>query len=129
MFINEISNNVFLKKLYSDDITSSILIGRFSIDLSGYCDIDFHVNKEPDILVEKYGVWGVDYNTVVIKTKGRISGDVLINGWLLNDYKELTFKKTHNGIFIKSTNGNFNFSVEVNGLIFQGISVYFDGKD
>lgn len=73
--------------------------------------------------------FGGDYNTVVIKTKGRISGDVLINGWLLNDYRELTVKKTHNGIFIKSTDGNFNFSVELNGLIFQGISVYFDGKD
>ncbi len=69
MFINEISNNVFLKKLYSDDITSSILIGRFSIDLSGYCDIDFHVNKEPDILVEKYGVWGVIIILLLLKLK------------------------------------------------------------
>ncbi len=32
MIIDEMTNNVFLKKLYSGDITSSILIGRFSID-------------------------------------------------------------------------------------------------
>lgn len=128
MFIDEMTNNIFLKKLYSGDITSSILIGRFSIDLSGYCDIEFHINKKPDILIEKYGVWGVEYNIVVIKTKGKISGDVLITEWLLNGYKELNFKKTENGIIIKSTNGKFNFSVELSGLIFQGISVYYDGE-
>lgn len=33
-----------------------------------------------------------------------------------------------NGIFIKSINGDFNFSGELNGLIFQDISVYFDRK-
>lgn len=128
MFIDEMTNNIFLKKLYSGDITSSILIGRFSIDLSGYCDIEFHINKKPDIPIEKYGVWGVEYNIVVIKTKGKISGDVLITEWLLNGYKELNFKKTENGIIIKSTNGKFNFSVELSGLIFQGISVYYDGE-
>lgn len=128
MIIDEMTNNIFLKKMYSSDITSSILIGRFSIDLSGYCDIEFHVNKRPDISVEKYGVWGVDYNTVVIKTKGKISGDILITEWLLNGCKELNVKKTDNGIIIKSKNGKFNFSVELSGLIFQGISVYYDGE-
>lgn len=34
-----------------------------------------------------------------------------------------------NSIFIKSINGDFNFSVELNSLIFQDISVYFDKKD
>ncbi|XZW65292.1 hypothetical protein ACT40B_01665 [Acinetobacter baumannii] len=86
------------------------------------------MNKKPDISVEKYGVWGVDYNTVVIKTKGKISGDVLITEWLLNGYKELNVKKTDNGIIIKSKNGKFNFSVELSGLIFQGISVYYNGE-
>ena len=33
------------------------------------------------------------------------------------------------GIFIKSINGDFNFPGELNGLIFQDISVYFDRKD
>lgn len=33
-----------------------------------------------------------------------------------------------NGILIKSINGDFNFSGELNGLIFQDISVCFDRK-
>lgn len=69
MIIDEMTNNVFLKKLYSSDITSSILIGRFSIDLSGYCDIEFHVNKKPDISVEKYGVWGATIILLLLRLK------------------------------------------------------------
>lgn len=34
-----------------------------------------------------------------------------------------------NSVFIKSINGDFNFSGELNGLIFQVISVYFVRKD
>ncbi|EXH74280.1 hypothetical protein J633_3597 [Acinetobacter sp. 216872] len=52
----------------------------------------------------------------------------MITEWLLNGYKELNVKKTDNGIIIKSKNGKFNFSVELSGLIFQGISVYYDGE-
>lgn len=71
MVIDEMTNNFFLKKLYSSDITSSILIGRFSIDLLGYCDIEFHVNKKPDISVEKYGVWVLIIILLLLKLKGK----------------------------------------------------------
>ncbi|ENX63761.1 MULTISPECIES: hypothetical protein [Acinetobacter] len=124
-----IDNNIFLKKLYPSGIVFPVRIGRFSVDLSGYCDIDFHVSERPGIDIKKYGLWGEDYNTVVIKLKGRLVGSIYIENWIKNSFGELVFEDKGKYFVLKVHKDDFVFSIEIEGLIFQELSVYFDGVE
>ncbi|MDH0562258.1 hypothetical protein [Acinetobacter courvalinii] len=124
-----IDNNIFLKKLYPYGIVFPVRVGHFSVDLSGYCDIDFHVNERPNVDIKKYGLWGEDYNTVVIKFKARLVGSISIENWIKNSFGELVFENIGKYFVLKVHKDDFVFSVEIDGLIFQELSVYFNGVE
>lgn len=124
MNIDKIDNNVFLKKVFPAGLTETILLGKFSIDLSGYCNIDFHVRQEPKIKLNKFGNWNEDFNIVVLKLKGKIYGSILINKWLNNDFVELIFEEFDDYFVMRAEKNDFKFYVELEGLIFQELSAY-----
>lgn len=124
MNLDKIDNNFFLKKMFPNGILEFIMLGRFSIDISGYCDIDLHIKQMPEISLSKYGLWGKDFNVIVLKLKGRIYGDVIINNWLHNDFVKLDVQEFDNFFTLRAEKDDFKFYIEINGLIFQEISTY-----
>jgi hypothetical protein len=124
MNIDKLDNNIFLKKLFPNGIVSPMLIGRFNLDLSGYCDIDIHVKQEPALNLKKYGNWGEDFNVIVLKLKGKVCGDILITNWSKNEFVDLEFAELNKGWILKAQKNDFKFYTELDGLIFQEISVY-----
>ncbi|QHH95836.1 hypothetical protein FPL18_01690 [Acinetobacter gyllenbergii] len=79
--------------------------------------------------MKKYGLWGEDYNTVVIKLKGRLVGSIYIENWIKNSFGELVFEDKGKYFVLKVHKDDFVFSIEIEGLIFQELSVYFDGVE
>ncbi|MFR9679625.1 hypothetical protein [Acinetobacter sp. SEK570] len=69
------------------------------------------------------------YNTVIIKLKGRLVGSIYIENWIKNSFGELVFEDKGKYFVLKVHKDDFVFSIEIEGLIFQELSVYFDGVE
>lgn len=127
--IDFIHNNIFLKKLFPNGIENNeVMIGKFSFDFSN-CEIDFHIRQKPSIEVQKYGVWGENYNTIVIRTSGLIGEEVCIQNWRDRGFQELKISQADDKYIIFSSNGNFKFSMVTRSLSFQSMSVYINFPD
>lgn len=126
--ITFINRNIFFKKMFPDGIKGKVLVGKFSIDLSMNCEIHFHITDKPSIEINKFGLWGVDYNTIVIKTLGLIGDEVCIRNWNDAEPSDLEINQQDQDFIITSSGKNRNFYIKVKGIIFQDISVYYNDK-
>ena len=65
-FIDLIGNK-FLSSIYQDEDFEMATLGFFSMNYADEVELHLHVFKKPRKSVEKWGVWGRDFNVVVIK--------------------------------------------------------------
>jgi hypothetical protein len=117
----------FLKKVFLNGIESAQL-GRIDLTFQNKIEFYIYTNQEPVFSPEKWGKWGVDYTTVVLRISGHFLKNVQINNWQNNKLEdcEIKVKKDSNIINLSFFGKGWDVIVELEDLIYQESTVYID---
>ncbi|GKS87634.1 hypothetical protein AVMA1855_25800 [Acidovorax sp. SUPP1855] len=113
-----------MKKLFPEGDFGEVFYGQLGFDVGGRVTVSLHVKNRPAIEVEKWGVWGVDYNVIVAELLGKTHGDVVLKNQIDFDFAKSSMIPEGGGFFIKQEGSNFSLCLPVKYLIFQGCTVY-----
>ncbi|OQS31025.1 hypothetical protein B0T40_23715 [Chromobacterium haemolyticum] len=127
--INLITRNKFLAELFPSGLTDPVLIGQINLDLGGKLYLNIHTRQKPEIEVLKWGAWGKDYNTIVVKLYARARKNLHITDWNNVTYSQLITQQNSDHILLKQTHDSFQLELELTSLIFQECSTYTDDLD
>ncbi len=123
-----IESSPFLHKLYPNGINNlSIHRINFMTDSYGSSFVYIYTNQPPQINIPKYGVFGEDYDTIVIELSCRISELEVYNSSKKISYSPIEiYSNDASGYILKQIwkDGSIRFSID-SKFIFQGITTYF----
>ena len=122
-FINSIHNK-FLEQLFPKGLQEPVLLGQLGLDLADRVSINIHVTQKPAIEVNKWGVWGTDYNVIVIKLIGQFLSGVEIINWQCVDFCFLGFSQEDEYIRLNFDGNLWSVKLGLKALTFQGCDVY-----
>lgn len=118
---NCFDNNFFVKKLYPNGINSSIVISSVVASYRMHSEFNFIAYEKPSIEIKKWGVWGVDYNSVLFETSANSSPiELKINN--MKDIGRQIFsinKNTDGNIEVTQLSNDSNLYLVIDGLIIQ----------
>ena len=130
--IDLVSRNHFVKKLFPDGLTENVFIGQIAFDVGGRFNFNIHTKQKPVMEVEKWGLWGKDYNVIVIKLNGNISS-VKLKNWQDADYSSLIIDSDSHehsdsdNVIIHQVGETWNIKIECcKYIIFNSCDTYFD---
>lgn len=127
MNILDIINNVFIKKLYPNGL-EKFSVGQLYLNFSDQITIKLHCALKPDIEVSKYGVWGENYNIIVLELTGHFIRKLNVLNWQNNNDLcecECEVIETDNNYYLIVFKGNdWHIEIELQILIFQKTSTY-----
>ncbi|PHM73265.1 hypothetical protein [Xenorhabdus cabanillasii] len=69
--IDAIDSNLFLKELFPLGLTGDVFLGQIGFDIQGRISLNINTKQRPEKEIIKWGVWGKDYDVIVIKLLGR----------------------------------------------------------
>jgi hypothetical protein len=121
-FIDCIDSNVFLKSIFSTGL-GDVLVGQFGLD-QGQFSLNIHVHKRPEKEVKKWGVWGVNYDVIVIQLLGSGVEDIKIQNWERFNPAPLVCRVEGGRLFISCKADEQLFQISCSGLVFQKCSTY-----
>ena len=135
--MDAIYENVFLAKLFPNGIEKSIFIGQVEFSSHPHMRICIHTKQKPADEVSKWGVWGENYDIIVIElyTWCKVAK---IENWQENEYfGELEIEILRNssfnaddGLFLLSyKSGNVHLELECGKFRFERCSTYIWGPD
>jgi hypothetical protein len=124
--IEIIERNQFLKTLFPDGLTTKIVLGKLELRVDDRITLNIHTQQKPAKENHKWGVWGKDYNTIVIQIDGFYLKKIEVNNWQNAKpcLSEVTNAEDIKKIIFKGDNWLVN--IEVGSLIFQNCSTYED---
>ncbi|NEN75457.1 hypothetical protein F9B74_03830 [Pelistega sp. NLN82] len=96
-------------------------------DSYGSSFVYIYTNQPPQINIPKYGVFGEDYDTIVIELSCRISELEVYNSSKKISYSPIEiYSNDASGYILKQIwkDGSIRFSID-SKFIFQGITTYF----
>lgn len=122
--IDAISNNLFLKKIYTNDIfLSAHIIG---VNLHGGNTVTFtlQTQEKPIIEIDKWGRFGLDYNTVCIELTAGYAESLTLKEWKV-DIPVIGVNIIDDGQLISITSiSSTVFKLIARSLNFQRCSTY-----
>jgi hypothetical protein len=121
-FVDCVDNNIFLQSVFPSGL-GDVLVGQFGLD-EGQFSLNIHVFKQPDREIKKWGIWGVNYNVVVIKLLGAGVDDIAIRNWQSYTSGPLLCWIIEDRLFINCQPEGRFFEISCSGLIFQSCSTY-----
>ncbi|WP_338804931.1 hypothetical protein WDV76_07165 [Xenorhabdus griffiniae] len=124
MNIIEVINNKFLTSLFPEGLSDNILLGHIALDIADQISLNIHVTQKPKEEVPKWGVWGKDYNVIVIKVIGQFLRKIEIINWQKITPSELIFFKKDDVYSFKLKGEEWSVSIELETLTFQRCDVY-----
>lgn len=121
--------NRFVSNLYTSSQLEKCKLGFISLDSSDHLTLSLHISERPKVAVEKWGAWGSEFNTVVIKTI--CQGIIRLNFIEVTDLKGLRLDKYEarggaNCIRFLGQDDSQAMEIEYQVLTFQSCSVHFD---
>ncbi|KFK96511.1 MULTISPECIES: hypothetical protein [unclassified Serratia (in: enterobacteria)] len=122
-FINCIHNK-FLEQLFPKGLQEPVLLGQLGLDLADRASINIHVTQKPAIEINKWGVWGEDYNIIVIKLIGQFLSKIDVINWQCVDFCFLEFSQEDDIIQLNFNGNAWSVKIELRSLTFQGCDVY-----
>lgn len=127
-----IESSVFLNKLYPNGI-EKLSIHKIDFMTSSYGSslVYIYTNQKPLIDITKYGVFGQDYNTIIIELQCRISGIEIYNSSNNKSYLPIEIHcNEDSGYTLKQIwkDGRIKFNID-NKFIFQKVTAYFDDNN
>jgi hypothetical protein len=120
--IDCIDNNTFLKSIFPAGIEEG-LIGQFGLD-QGRFSINIHTKTKPAKPVAKWGVWGEDYNVIVIEMLGTGLMQIDIQNWDKYESASITCKKNEMELQLTYGANDWALRLKCRGLAFQKCSTY-----
>lgn len=125
IFLECTGNHFFIEGLYPHGL-GEVLVGQFGLDI-GRFSINIHIYVEPAKKVPKWGVWGKDYNVLVLEFLGDGLTDIKIDNWSGFGKAQLRCRKDGNKYGLYQKGVDWNFEVLFGMLSFQRSSTYIDG--
>ncbi|MDX7992681.1 hypothetical protein [Xenorhabdus littoralis] len=129
MNIIEVINNKFLTSLFPEGLTDNVLLGQIALDIADQVSLSIHVTQKPKEEVPKWGVWGKDYNVIVIEIIGQFLRKIEIINWQKITSSELIFFEKNGSYVFKLKGDEWNVSLELEALTFQRCNVYINSSD
>ena len=126
--IDLIDNNFFLKKIFSHGLVGPVYIGQFGLDVGGRFSMNIHTMQRPELEVVKWGIYGQNYDVIVIRLLGYEASNIKIENWMNADFAIVDFSNEEKAIRITAREPGWALDVTVGGFVFQGCSTYIDGR-
>jgi len=126
MDIIKILGNVFLEKIFPNGLVDPVFIGQIGFDVDGRISLNIHTKQKPSIETEKWGVWGKNYNVIVIKLNGICKDSAIIKNWKKAEYAPLSIGNNGETLIISQMGQDWNIELECIALIFNGCSTYIE---
>lgn len=123
---NYISRKSFLQSLFPEGLTEPVLFGQISLDVFGYTLIGLHTKQRPAIEVAKWGVWGQDYDVIVVTLLGGVENDFIMSGWSVRKYLPFDVLVEGDRKFLMQDDGDKKMRIEFSELIFQKCDSYLE---
>ncbi|KMW73075.1 hypothetical protein TI10_11535 [Photorhabdus luminescens subsp. luminescens] len=127
--IDAIDSNLFLKELFPLGLTEDVFLGQIGFDVEGRISLNIHTKQRPEKEIVKWGVWGKDYDVIVIKLLGRGGKSVNIKNLKNINYSPLFIAQHNDGYIIKQVSDSWSVEFDFDIMIFQRCNVYIDGGD
>ncbi|GBU10364.1 hypothetical protein AwWohl_15020 [Gammaproteobacteria bacterium] len=123
------SYNPFLTSLYPHGLANPLMIGNINLEWGRRVYIDVHTKQKPAKEVKKWGVWGEDYDVVVIKLSCSRGDIVEIKNWHNVNYGTLKIDKGNDGFILNFKSASCEIKLSCDIFIFKNCSTYIDGGD
>jgi len=124
MDLVNVLDNKFLSKLFPLGINSKVTLGQVDLDFSDRVGLHLHLREKPIVEVGKWGVWGSDYDVVVIEVLGQLIKNVKIENWQNSGDCDFQIDQEDEAYRLDFSGDDFNFNFVIGSLTFQGASVY-----
>ena len=122
--INCFEENPFFSSLFPYGLTDEVLIGQLGLDVGGLFRLNIHTMQQPNKEVAKWGVYGKDYDVVVIKFIGSNFSNIHTRNWKNITYAQLICTVENETIKLRCCGDDWEFSACFENLSFQGCSTY-----
>lgn len=121
-----IDRKFILEKIFPHGLVEEVYLGR--IMLSGYGDIsiNIHTRQQPAIPIEKWGVWGTDYNVIALELDGGGCDDATIKNWSRATYSKLYVSERNGKHCLQQAGDGWSVELEFDSFIYQRCSRYID---
>ena len=116
--------NPFLNSIYPNGLMNDILIGQIEFDSGGHVWLTIHTKESPYKIIKKWGIFGKDYNIVVIKLSICDLKRITVSGWSMADFFPVEIEKKGDIFVIRQSSGKYDFEVQAAFLNFKNCSVY-----
>jgi hypothetical protein len=125
--IDIINKNEFLKRIYPDGL-SNIKLGRINLYFENKIEFAVYTNQKPAFSPDKWGIWGINYTTVVLLFSGHFIKNIQIHNWQNNKLDNCSVEILEKEKFyrIHIIGNNWDILLELENLIFQSSSVYIE---
>lgn len=125
--ISAVSRNHFLKDIYPNGLTKDVLIGDISFHPAGRFSLELHAKQIPAKEVLRWGVWGKEFNVVVICLEGRFVDSVEISDWEKVDFAPLICAAAEERYLVTSSGSDWKIEFRFHSLVFQNCKTYLLG--
>jgi hypothetical protein len=118
----------FLKKVFPNGVNTNVQLGRVNLIFQNEIELYIYTNQKPSFSPEKWGKWGVDYTTIVLKISSNTLTNLQIHNWQNNKLEDCTIKvrKDSDNISLTFLGENWDVLIDLEGLTYQESTVYLD---
>lgn len=124
--IDLIYHDIFLRKLYPEGLSNFLHIGEFRLKEAGTFELSIHTKQKPALEISKWGVYGKNFDVVVINLSGSGARNINIANWINAGFTFFDFSKEDENIRMKAQETVWTFDIEVASLSFQNCSTYIE---
>jgi len=122
-FIDSVGNK-FLSSLFPEGINEHVLLGQLCLDFTDRLRMHIHVAQRPAREVDKWGLWGKNYNVIVIELIGQSIEKIEVHNWQNIDFCQLCFSYKEGIYDLEFKGDSWWVSLAFKALIFQRCNVY-----
>ena len=127
--IEKIDNNFFFKELFPSGIEGDIFVGNIELRTDKRMFVDIHTTQKPNKEIKKWGVWGGNYNTIVIEILiDSIKKSEIIN-WQKAKPCQIQFSYEENLFSILFSGNDWYIFIKADAMLFQRCSVYINSME
>jgi hypothetical protein len=124
-----ISEHAYLRKLYPNGLIEPVFIGKICCEGRGRLSLLIHTKQKPNMETPKWGIWGIDYNIIVIHLFGIVDNLEIKNNYLFDFADILVVKNTsnfemRNAFTISHKGDNWSVNLDCSSLSVQEFSQY-----
>lgn len=118
----------FLKKIFPNGINESIQLGQINLTFENRIEFYIYTNQEPVFSPQKWGKWGEDYTTIVLRISGHFLKNIQVHNWQNNKLNDcvVSIKKNSSSIDLSFSGKDWDVLIELEDLIYQESTVYLD---